>query len=166
MTKIHFLAILLRKYSNPVSREIFDRFHYISCPVKCGYKTQNYLSRPIRRENVTKDLFRQHCYRNLATLLIIQFSKCVHWIPRLKKHGYRARNYVSRRIRRKIMMKIVISQSKFPLKSHFCDVNLKNRFLGSKNLFFTKTHKRTSCWDWMEHLKSILQNWYSYQSLY
>ena len=107
-----------------------------------------------------KVLFWQHCYRNMATLLIVQFSNWVHWIPRLEKHGYGAQNYVSKPIGREVMMKIVINQSKFPWKSHFCDVIQKNRFPAIKKLFFTKTQKRTPYCNRIEHLKSSTQNRY------
>ena len=75
-----------------------------------------------------KNVFWQHCYGNLAALLIAHFSNWFQWIPRPQKRGYRAQNYVSRPIRSKVMMKIVINQSKFPLKSHLCDVIKKSRF--------------------------------------
>ena len=58
------------------------------------------------------------------------------------------------------MMKIVINQSGFPLKSHYCDDIQKNRFPAIKKFFFTKTQKRTSFCNWIEHLKSSMQKRY------
>ena len=115
------LAILLIE-------QFSDWVNWILCPEKHGYRAQNHVSRPIGRKMWQKDVFWQHCYGNLAALLSAHFSNWFQWIPRPKKRGYRAQNYVSRPIRSKVMMKIVINQSKFPLKSHLCDVIQKSRF--------------------------------------
>ena len=56
------------------------------------------------------------------------------------------------------MMKIVISQSKFPLKSHICDAIRQIDFPPVKN--YLKTRKKTSYCNRIEHLKSTTQKRY------
>ena len=78
-------------------------FHLIFHPRQYGFSLRNNVSKSIRTNHTSETLKYgknwQTCCTNLATLLVVHYSKCFHSIRDPQKHGFSHENRVSKSIR-------------------------------------------------------------------